>query len=291
MNMLLHAFLIVWMALFTSGQVSLAGNIPESLRCARRGHMHIYLYAHGNPVNGTDPSGHEFSMTGSISAAGNAISISTRVASGVWQGYEKAQWLKDGVQIAYKTIGSGTVDPVTMGLWLSDFIPLRKVSQLFEKVGSFTGLGRHLTDVMGGIKGIANNGKEQIGHLAANAVARARGLQITSFRPRGNGGFDDVFKDKDGFFVIVEAKAGLNPRLNPAAGMNPAQMSQAWIEKNVRGIAGQDPSFAQELLNAFNSNPKRIRGMVVSTKIDANGRVFDPDWEVKDWGEIGIGNW
>jgi hypothetical protein len=138
------------------------------------------------------------------------------------------------------------------------------------------------------LQGIGNRAKEQLGLLAANAVARAKGFRPTNFTPRRNGGFDGLFKDGD-HFVVMESKFGLNPHLNPGTVTNPNQMSQAWIEKNIRDLREYDPALASELQDALNN--KRIRGMVVKTKVDVDGKILDPEFELKDWGEIGASSW
>jgi hypothetical protein len=80
--------------------------------------------------------------------------------------------------------------------------------------------------------------------------------------------------------------------LNPAASAsNPAQMSQEWIEKNVRNLGPNNAHIAEELRKAAAAEPKRIRGMVVTTKVDPNGNLLDPEFEVRDWNEIGTDNW
>lgn len=66
-------------------------------------------------------------------------------------------------------------------------------------------------------------------------------------------------------------------------------MGQDWIEKNIRDMETYNPALAQELRDAYKQ--KRIRGMVVKTKIDADGTVLDPEWEIKDWNEIGPNSW
>ena len=37
--------------------------------------VHKYLYAHGNPINGCDPSGHEFTLVGTLTTAGIGATI------------------------------------------------------------------------------------------------------------------------------------------------------------------------------------------------------------------------
>jgi hypothetical protein len=86
MNALFHASLIVWMMLFTSGQATPA---PGPLSASQRPlpeHLHKYLYAHADPVNMVDPSGHE-----SISSMQIATAISVSI-----NGYSAAQNIRAG---------------------------------------------------------------------------------------------------------------------------------------------------------------------------------------------------
>ena len=255
--------------------------------------LHKYAGFHNSPLNGIDPSGHEFSLTTMLTTTAKGAMIATRVASVGYTGYDRVTWLRDGVQIVSGALATGTVNPVAAGMWVSDFIPwgraLRRAGHFIGKAGNLPGVGAHLTSVMKGIQGIGNKGKEQLGIIAAKVTARAKGLQDIGYVPRGNGGFDDVFKDKDGYFVVVESKFGLNPKLNPATASNPAQMSKEWIEKNVRNLGANNQHLAAELEKAYAE--KRIRGMVVKTKVDPNGNVLDPEFEVRDWDEIGEESW
>ncbi len=66
-------------------------------------------------------------------------------------------------------------------------------------------------------------------------------------------------------------------------------MSQAWIEKNIDDLSQHDANLAQELRQALKD--KRIKGMVVKTKVGANGEILDPEFQLKDWAEIGADTW
>src|SRR5687767_6129251 len=88
--------------------------------------LHKYLYAHANPVNGTDPTGQEFSISGVGATLGVAVRITTQVGIRVAAGYDRVEWLKDGVAILQKLAATGTVDPLALGMFASDFIPFKK---------------------------------------------------------------------------------------------------------------------------------------------------------------------
>lgn len=91
---------------------------------------------------------------------------------------------------------------------MSDFIPwgraLPRAGHFIGKTGSLPGIGSHLTQVARSLSGLGNAARDKLGMIAAQAVARARGMRPIGYIPRGNGGFDQVFKDKDGFIVFVE---------------------------------------------------------------------------------------
>jgi RNA polymerase sigma factor (TIGR02999 family) len=249
--------------------------------------LHKYLYAHANPINGWDPSGHEFNLVGTLSAVANGLWMTVRAGSSAYAVYSKAEWAVNGVELLNTTIATGTVDPAAIGFWASEFIPIRK---LVGKVGSVPGIGKVLGKVQSAISGAGNKLKDQLGVLAANAVARGKGFKPTRFVPRGNGGFDGLFKDGDNF-VIVESKFGKYAHLNPATATNPRQMSQAWIEKNIDDLAKYDKNLSDELKAALKETPPRIKAMVVTTKVNDDGKILDPIFELKDWIEIGQDAW
>jgi RHS repeat-associated protein len=255
--------------------------------------LHKYAAFHNSPPNGSDPSGHEFNIMSMLTTTAKGAGIATRVGTSVYSAYDRVTWLRDGVVLVSGALATGTVNPAAAAIWVSDFIPwgkaLRRAGHFVGKAGKLTGVGQHLTSVMQGLKGIGNKARDQLGIIAAKVTARAKGLQDIGYVPRGNGGFDDVFKDKDGYFVVVESKFGVNPRLNPATDTNPAQMSQEWIRKNIANLGGGNDHIAREFQQALRD--KKVRGMVVKTKVDANGNVLDPEFEMREWSEIGIESW
>lgn len=66
-------------------------------------------------------------------------------------------------------------------------------------------------------------------------------------------------------------------------------MSKEWIEKNIRNLGANNAHLRDEINEAYAD--KRIRGMVLTTKVDGSGNVLDPEFELKDWNEIGTRNW
>ena len=244
--------------------------------------LHKYLYCESNPVNGIDPSGNEFELGSVLSAIGNGVRMTAQMGLNGYSAYARAKWLKDSVEFVGTAIATGTFDPLTLGLLISDVIPFGKIAGTAGKVPG-------LRNVLGSMKNLSNSAKGKVGEMLANAVARGKGYLPSGFRPRGNGGFDGLFKEGN-VFVVVEGKLGANPLLNAASGSNPAQMSKEWIEKNigkaVKEMEQYDPQLANELKEAYKAG--RIKGMVVKTQIDAAGNVIDdPSFIVKELTEIG----
>jgi hypothetical protein len=245
--------------------------------------LHKYLYCEVNPVNGWDPSGQEFDLNSVLSAIGNGLQMTARVGFNGYSAYARAKWLKDSVEFVNTAIATGTFDPLTLGLLISDVVPFGKIVGAAGKVPG-------LKTLLGSLKGLSNAAKGKVGEMLANAVARAKGYLPSGFKPRGNGGFDGIFREGNGF-VVVEGKLGINPVLNsanPVTG-NPAQMSQDWIRKNidkaVRELQEYDSKLAKELEDAYKAG--RIKGMVVKTTIDGAGNAADPEFVVKELSKIG----
>ena len=85
MNRLLHFLLALLIAVATFdpavGSSAFSSGAPQS---------RIYLYAHGNPINGTDPSGHEFTVMGQNGVLANLGAI-TRFTTSVLRVANTAQ--------------------------------------------------------------------------------------------------------------------------------------------------------------------------------------------------------
>lgn len=76
MNTVVHLFLALWVALFFGDPPAGASQNHLASPGSAPSHSCIYLYAHGNPVNGTDPSGHEYNPTAMQIVTAIAVSIS-----------------------------------------------------------------------------------------------------------------------------------------------------------------------------------------------------------------------
>jgi len=241
------------------------------------------LYCQANPVNGWDPSGDEFELNSVLSAVGNGLQIAARTGLNGYSAYARAKWLKDSVEFVGGAIATGTFDPLTLGLLISDVVPFGKIVGTAGKVPG-------LRNLLGSLKGLSNAAKGKVGEMLANAVARGKGYLPTNFKFKGNGGFDGIFREGN-TFVVVEGKLGISPVLNaanPVTG-NPAQMSRDWIDKNIKRAVLEmkqyDSKLAKELEDAYAAG--RIKGMVVKTTIDGAGNALDPEFVVKELSQIG----
>jgi RHS repeat-associated protein len=103
--------------------------------------LHKYLYCHGNPVNGTDPSGHEFSL-GGFSAASSIGSSLGSIHNGI----------VSSVGGAMQASIRGTVAGKGMNEILTDF--------LLEETG--IGLGVDAYQALNGYFGWGANGQEAL---------------------------------------------------------------------------------------------------------------------------------
>jgi RHS repeat-associated protein len=75
--------------------------------------LHKYLYAHVNPVNGTDPSGHEFNLIGTLVAVANQLYLAARTAFTVYNAYSRATAILDTVQdllVVIDSLADGILD-------------------------------------------------------------------------------------------------------------------------------------------------------------------------------------
>lgn len=75
--------------------------------------LHKYLYAHNNPVNGVDPSGHEFSLVGALVTTANIGRTAAQVGFAVAQAYNRASAAYDAIQdvaLVAGILGDGNVD-------------------------------------------------------------------------------------------------------------------------------------------------------------------------------------
>jgi RHS repeat-associated protein len=247
--------------------------------------LHKYLYGHANPVNGVDPSGHEFNLGGLTSVSGIQLRIAGQVSVRAYAAYDRVQWLRDGAQILSKLLITGSVDPVAVGLFASDFIPFSKAFRHLRVIGNkAVGASGKLQDAFNLLtKGVGRNNEisRQIGELGAALAARAHRMRPTSFVPSYHG-VDDIY-EHGGKLVIIEAKGG-------TADLTKSQMSRNWIANQIEKLKSSknpiDQEWGRKLQDAANQG--KLQGMVVKTKIDGNNLVADPEFELKDFDAIGL---
>ena len=240
--------------------------------------LHKYLYAHANPVNMIDPSGeltmHELMVNGLT-----IVRTGAQVAVRVYAGYDRAMWVRDGIIILGKFAATGTVDPIALTMFAQEFIPFGKAFRRISVFGNkVRGASPFLNEVFGVmIKGVGRTKDyvRQIGELGAATTARALKMRPTNFIP-GYHGIDDIY-EKGGKLVIVEAKGG-------TSALKPPQMSQKWINDKIEELQNVDLDWHKRLKHARDNG--NLQGIVVRTKTDGN-MVLDPEFELKDWSQIG----
>jgi hypothetical protein len=241
--------------------------------------LHKYLYAHADPVNMVDPSGHE-----SIISVNSSIAIGLRITAQVGirvaAAYDRVEWLRDGVTILQKLAATGAVDPIALGMFASDFIPFKKTWDKFAIYGNkLWGAGTTLNRTFQSL--IQSGGRtvraaEQMGEIGAAFVARKMGMRPTGFMP-GYHGIDDVY-EFNGKFVILEAKGGTSR-------LAEGQMSQNCIREKIRELKAKGDPWGAKLEQAMGNG--QLQGMVVTTKFNANDVVQDPEFILKELRDIG----
>ncbi len=241
--------------------------------------VHKYLYANVNPINGIDPSGH--SMVDILCACYIAAQGFAMDAVAVYTAYTEAENVVDAVQIAAVLASGGSVPYAKIVALSVNFVPFGKV---LNKIGAEKVLG---TVGQGLLKQVYRiTGKSQaIGDIGALMAIYQQGFKRIGFKPAYHG-FDDVVKDAEGNFIVVEAKGGASQLAKTKYGQ---QMSQKWIRRKIEQLKkkGQN-ELADELDQAIVDG--KLKGMVVTTKPGASG-VISPVAELKDWSQIGLATW
>ena len=246
--------------------------------------LHKYVYGGLDPINNYDPSGN-WSMAEILSVGVNTARMAAQVGVRVYVAYDRATWVKDGLMMLGKLSATGSVDPIALSMWGADFIPFGKI---FHKV---TIIGKKAVGASGPLqeafnllsKGVGRSKDvvQQMGILGATTVARTLRLSPTTFKPLYHG-IDDIY-EKGGKYIIVEAKGGTGR-------LTKGQMSREWIDKQIEDLGKRaEPEYkawAERLRQARNNG--NIQGMVVKTRVDKNNIVRDPEFELKDWAEIGL---
>jgi RHS repeat-associated protein len=273
--------------------------------------LHKYLYAHGDPIAGIDPTG-RFSVT--ISLAGMSFSANIRLGSAkakITAGYlaiEKASTAFDIAQIMLQIALTGTVNPIDVAFIAFDLLPgskiLKRIKAFVPSFGPGLNTGRKAMQNSSGLLtrisrnidefginayknangatakavAITNRLTEKVGELGGGFVGRSLGLaKETRYVKNGVHGFDDVLKKGDQWFIL-EAKGGTST-------LAPRQMSRDWIQRNINKLPTNSP-LRNDLQHAFNND--KLFGLVTETRIDqATGTVLDPEYFVKSITQIG----
>lgn len=223
--------------------------------------LHKYLYVHGDPIQGTDPTGEFFTaQIGGLIHTVSAYVNNSRTASVGLVVIDKAGTVADAVTIAsLLAVGSSVPIPLLAGFLIS-LIPGAGIAKLVGRAWDGLGAaGRLVFDSGGDLSSFLSHGgagyldeagellsgflqklgnfvpDEKIvqvgGELGAAKVAQKLGLEpIDDFIVRYRG-IDGLYKHGDAL-VIVEAK-GFSPGLSPTLGQTKhgEQLSQRWIQR------------------------------------------------------------
>jgi hypothetical protein len=139
----------------------------------------------------------------------------------------------------------------------------------------------------GGGKPYRGTGKQQMARNFAHDVGVAEGAKAAQRdklswffdNPRGANpttpGFDAIYKDPSGNFVIVEFKGG-------EAALKPGQMTNEWVNKEILKLEKEFPSHpvVKELRNALDKG--QLSGRTYSTKISETGQLLDTTRELHE---------
>jgi hypothetical protein len=129
------------------------------------------------------------------------------------------------------------------------------------------------------------SGKKQMARDFAHDVGVAEGAKAAQKdklswffdNPRGPNrttpGFDAIYKDPSGNFVIVEFKGG-------EATLKPGQMTNDWVNREIAKLEKEFPNYpvAKELRNALKRG--QLSGVTYSTKIDTTGKLLETTKEL-----------
>jgi hypothetical protein len=244
---------------------------------------HRYAYANVAPTYYADPTGFEGigGVTATVGIYAKAFAIKVGAA---WQAYDKAQQIWETAGFINTVLATGTVNPIALAAVLSNFVPfgsvLRKIKPVGNALDGASGLLTSTLQRMGKFAG--KQATQKIGELGAGLAIKAKGFKHIGFEP-GYHGYDDIVEDGLGNYIIVEAKGGAAELGETLAGQ---QMSPAWVQKKIERLLNSDnpanAAIAEKLMEARDT-PGRIKGMLVETRIDADGTVLDPVFEIKDY--------
>jgi RHS repeat-associated protein len=215
--------------------------------------LHKYVYVHGDPIQGIDPLGEEFSLVGigvSSSISGNMrgqsaaanVAAQARLSNAIRafsQVYSRVEGAWDWINAARDAFDLFQFDPGDMR-----DLATALTGQLLKGV-SFGGritiplpnaIYNKLSGILGPFKGTLENNvaQEWIGTLGAVLVGKALGFEATSVGT-GYTGIDGILHHSQAGYVIVESKGTIHGSHRDCDG---------WLELHLR------PSFSARLKSA-----------------------------------------
>jgi RHS repeat-associated protein len=165
--------------------------------------LHKYLYCHGNPVNGVDPSGHEFSLGG--------ISASSSIGSSIGS-------FHNGVVASIGRAMQATLFGVQSGMGANDIL----TGLIFDETG--IGLG---IDAFNAVKGLFQDRESQ--EVAAYILWRER-LVATILAAMEDSDFGEITVEFEPQCFVAGTLVATETGLRPLDRIKPGDKVWAWNE-------------------------------------------------------------
>jgi RHS repeat-associated protein len=258
---------------------------PGALRDAN-----LYVYASGNPIFYTDPSG-MFSMSEMLNNTGIQNQLHALHLPRAFSIYNTASNIREASQILAQVIRGAPYDGVSAAFFALQFLPVGKILGGLKGIaGKFTGsLG---PKVAGELDELYRSAKvfdkteaglaQMIGETGAAMAAKAHGLVETEFRAAYRG-LDSVLQDPvTKLFYVVEAKGGTST-------LRGAQLGSDWIKQKVAKIIAESEGLVSDdaiLQLRSQLRDGDLRVMLAETPI-VNNVVQETSFYIKKAGEIG----
>ena len=169
--------------------------------------LHKYLHAQGNPVNGVDPSGHEFSLAGLYYGMGARLFLAGSALTTAYPG---------AVRVAQSTVTALTVGSLAVSedarlAFLATGNPSAAIAGLAGDVGLLVYRGGRLVQQTASSiarAGVMSKIEQPLGHVARrvkniadDAIVGYRGSVASGVKHSTQGSFDPNDFDLDGFIV------------------------------------------------------------------------------------------